>query len=644
MFTATEASHLPDREVMMKYYCAIVSGLVLIGSIYAHDGFGVKETGAGLSGTARPRDASSIYLNPASAGLIRANCLSAGYSRLAWGIGGASIERAHGSYVFRRPDIGGAALSFSILNQDVSYYAKLGLTASGEFIVLKRRLALGVTGNWYQTGYRPSQFVGHDDGTDPLFRDGTQSNALGISAGLAANLYRDLWLGLAARDINEPNLAFQDTVGWGKRPMELQGGLYYPIHRYFRPSLDLMWRNETINEEQVLRWRLGADARLPRGFYVRTGFDGTSIDAGLTIYAGSLFGGLDMDYAFVYPLEKDLAEVGAVSHHFGVSIWGIERRPIRVDLVAESLTPAQKVQAGVDNTIVGTLQNTGREACGGFSVTLASIDSDGQWRIIYPVKYLDGAPPDSLISLDWNWKPSEAGEWTLRMSVDDDGRNLPELSGKIEEKRKDNNTVQKLVNVAPAGSFKFEIEKRNATVTRLEYVVEERPLVPVIFFAPGSSDLDAESRALLGEYALRLAKNPDAHLAIEGFFDTSDGVECTTASELEIRRAEAVRDAILSREASLDGRIRIANRLDCASPRYRIDPSKVIRDKSLIADENRRARLWVEFPEQESVVAEYELACGQAAVPQSVNIDKRIIDLIDRNEDVKMIIEGGFSA
>ena len=606
--------------------------------------FGVKEAGKGLAGSATSLDATSIYTNPASAGLIRSSCFSAGYSRLAWGIGGAAIERGIGSYVYRRPEIGGAALSFSILNQDVSYYSRLGLTIAPEFELFRRRFAVGLTGTWYQTGYRPSRFTGHDDGPDPLFADATQKNAFGLSAGAIANVYRALWFGASARDINEPNLAFQDTVAYGKRPIELQAGFYYPFRSYFKPSLDLLWRNETINGDAFTRVRFGAEASLPKGFRVRAGYDGTGIDAGLTLHSSSLFGGLDLDYAFVYPLESGLAEVGAVSHHFGLSIWAAERKPMRLDLVADGVEAIDRPVPNIPNRVEGRLQNIGHERTGGFSVTLASLDSVGKWRMIYPVKYLDGLPPDSAVTLSWNWKPKAAGEYTLRMTVDDDGSELPFINGRIEERKEDNNIAETKATVGSAGGFDFSIETRKAYVTRLEYVVEEKPLLPIIFFEPGEADIDSEDVALMGIYARRLRANPDAQLVVEGFFDPSDAVACTAAARLELRRAEALKSAIISFDDRLEDRIRIANSIDCAEPVYRIDPAKAIRDASAIAAENRRAELHIEFPAIDSAFAKYSLSEGEVDVPASFRFDDAVIELLKRNQDALLIVEGGFDA
>ncbi len=628
----------------MKNIYITIAILILTVALYGDSGeFGVKDAGMGLSGVARAQDATSIYMNPASAGLIRSSCFSAGYSRLAWGIGGAAIERGIGSYVYRRPSLGGAGVSFSILNQDVSYYARIGMTVAPEFFIFKKKIAVGVTGILYQTGYRPSQFVGHESGPDPLFADATQKNAFGISAGFAANPYRDLWIGLAARDINEPNLALQDTVAYGKRPLEIQAGFYYPIHKYFKPNIDLLWRNETINDESFVRLRVGAQARLPKGFRLRAGYDGTGIDAGLTLHSTALFGGMDIDYAFVYPLEKDLAEVGAMSHHFGLSIWGIARKPIMVDLVAEDIEVIDRPIVGIPNLVEGTLKNIGWERTVGFSVTLASRDSIGKWRTIYPVKFLDGVPPDSVVGISWNWQPKELGEYTLRMTVDDDGRSMPLMNGKIDERKEENNVVETVVQIDGVGDFGFKIETRKAYVTRLEYVVEEKPLLPVVFFEPGEAKLDSESVALLDIYAERMGVNPDVELVIEGFFDPSDGVVCTTAAKLEIRRAEAIKASIVGVDESLEKRIRIANTIDCAEPVYRIDPAKTIRDKSSIAAENRRAEMHIEFPSFERIFAEYELAVGESDVPASFEFNKTTIKLLKRNQDALLIVEGGFS-
>ncbi len=628
----------------MKYKWILLFVSILALTISADTGeYGVKEIGAGLSGVARYRDAGTVLLNPASVGLIRANCFTASYSRLAWGIGSSKIERGMGSYVFRRQGIGAAALSFTILNQDISYYSRLGLTITPELRIFGRQTSLGITGNWYQTGYRPSQFEGHDIGPDPIFEEGTQKDAFGVSAGLMTNIYRDLWFGFVARDINEPNLAFQDTVGYGKRPLEIQGGFYYPVDWFLKPSLSLLWRNETINEKDFIRLRAGTEAYLPRGIRMRAGYDGTGLDFGMTLHAGSLFGGMDIDYALVYPLEKDLAEAGALSHHFGLTVWGIERRPKTVDLVAESISPKGNLMPGVKGEIVGMFYNRGKERSEGFSVTLAVQDPAGKWKIVYPVKYLDGMTPDSMAALSWQWKPEVAGSYTIRMTIDDDGRNMPEINGVIDERKEDNNSVEKIVEAIFAGEMEFALAERKGWVTRVDYLMEEMPLVPIIFHEPGDIEIDSVETEMLKIYAERLGFNPDARLVIEGFFDPSDEVACTAGAELAMLRAESVRDLLIEIAPQLESQIKIANQIECAEPVYRIDPAKVSRDSSLIAEENRRTELSTEFPNIEKMFAEYELPTGQLEMPPHIEFDDSAVAILKRNEHAVILIEGGFA-
>ncbi|RKZ29280.1 hypothetical protein DRQ36_09030 [bacterium] len=630
---------------MKCLFLSLACVFLVSGAILADSGeFGVKDAGGGLAGAALYQDAGSILMNPASAGLLRSNCFTAGYSRLAWGIGGSSIERGLGCYVFRQPELGGAGLSFTILNQDVSYYAKLGLTIAPELRLFDRELAFGITGVWYQTGYRPSHFEGHDIGLDPIFIETTHKNAFGLSAGVIGNIYERLWFGLAARDINEPNLALKDTVGYGKRPIELQAGVFYPVDRYFRPSVDFMWRNETINDKELIRVRVGAESHLPRGLKFRVGYDGTGLDFGLTLHSSALFGGFDIDYAFVYPLEKDLADVGAVSHHFGLSIWSVKKRPVKVDLAAEGVSPAGVFVPGVKGQIHGTLSNIGKARSDGFSVSLSYRDTSGLWRPVFPVKYLDGLPKDSTVTLTWDWKPKEAGVYTIRMVVDDDGRDTPKINSKLAERNEENNISETTVTVGISGNIEFVIGTRKGWVTRLEYLVEEKPLVPIVFFEPGDAELDSEEIELMRIYAERLGHNPDANLIIEGFFDPSDEVECTTGAELALRRAEAVKNALVSIMPESEKQIVLANEIYCAKPEYRIDPARARANPDLIAAENRRAEMRIEYPAAKTRFVEYSLAAGVTEVPTSVTFDDSTVAILKRNEDAIVLIQGGFGA
>jgi len=624
---------------------SLVLVLVALTAYLAADSgeYGVKDAGGGLAYTAMAEDAASVFMNPAAAAGLNSHCFTASYSRLAWGIGGASIERGLGSYVYRKKGLGGLAFGFSILNQDVSYYSRLALTVAPEFRIFRRVFSIGLTGTWYQTGYRLSEFEGHDSGLDPIFEEGQTANAFGLNAGVRGNLFDKFWLGIAVRDINQPNLALQDTVGYGKRPTEFQIGTFYYLDKYFQPSLDFYWRNETINDEQTARIRVGVESSLPRGLKVRAGYDGTGIDAGLTLHSGSLFGGLDLDYAFVYPIESDLAEVGAYSHHFGLSVWAIPEREILVDLVADNLESYHALVQNGSGKIVGQIDNLGSERSEGFSVSLMYKNSEGKWKMIYPVKYLDGLAPDSTTLLEWNWKPKEIGEFLLRMVVDDDGRKAPEINGVIDEKNEKNNSIEMLADVKAPGKLNITIDTHRGFLTRLEYLREERPLLPVIFYEPGKTNLDSEEKELLAIYADRLRKNPDAIMNITGFFDPSDAVECTSGAELAVKRAEIVRDYILKQNSELATQIIIKNEIFCAEPIYRIDPAKIRSESESVAQENRRTELSVSFPAIDQDLIKYELQPDQTDPVGDVNLTEKVVKILGRNQDALIISQGGFA-
>ena len=70
--------------------------------------------------------------------------------------------------------------------------------------------------------------------------------------------------------------------------------------------------------------------------------------------------------------------------------------------------------------------------------------------------------PDSVVTLTWPWKPKNAGKYTLRMTVDDDGRMLPILNGKLDERKEDNNTAETITSVGVAGRIVFTLQPRKA--------------------------------------------------------------------------------------------------------------------------------------------------------------------------------------
>ena len=125
-------------------------------------------------------------------------------------------------------------------------------------------------------------------------------------------------------------------------------------------------------------------------------------------------------------------------------------------------------------------------------------------------------------------------------------------------------------------------------------VILDRPFIPMVFFAPGSAELNPysaqELRSIVDSLVVHLRRNPEVVLHLKGYVDKrSDGVNGQEAVALSINRAERVRKMILARDPSLAGKV-VIDTLDAnkaLEPRI-VENVRKTEDLRKIEAENRR--------------------------------------------------------
>jgi hypothetical protein len=261
--------------------------------------------GASLASTA---DSATLFLNPAApAGLAGAECYFA-YDQIYAGLSGVGAISQSFAAV-------GAPTRLGTLTAGYGDFSGAGLIEERiAGVGFARRLLdgldVGVTGKYLYEDYQ----IGGDAlaQSDPVFQNGSARGAFSLDAGVIASLGGAWKLGLAVRNINQPNLGLSSV---DRVPREIQAGLSYDVASAgLRLTADYLYEDEpagSVLERDV------PSLGLEKGFVdgrvkFRVGVTPDQLSSGV----GIRFGPIDFDYAFI--LSLGLAENNAGTHQVGL--------------------------------------------------------------------------------------------------------------------------------------------------------------------------------------------------------------------------------------------------------------------------------------------------------------------------------------
>ena len=264
--------------------------------------------GASLANTA---DSAALFLNPAASARLETGEAYFMYNQLYAGLSGvgaigqgfiaAGLPTRYGTFSAGFGDFQAAGL----LQERV-----IGLSYSRRLFGV---LDAGVTGKYLSQNY----LIGSDPAaaSDPVFAHGTSRGAFALDAGVIAPLGGSWKVGLAVRNINEPNvgLASVDRV-----PREVQAGLSYDFAPWaLRLTADYVY--------QDIPWGTFSDRTRPSVGLEKTFVnDMVRFRVGATPdqFSGGIgvrFGPVDFDYTFI--LSR-----GLISNNAGTQQAGIRYR------------------------------------------------------------------------------------------------------------------------------------------------------------------------------------------------------------------------------------------------------------------------------------------------------------------------------
>lgn len=263
--------------------------------------------GASLAGRADP---ASLFLNPAAAaGLVHPEAYLM-YDQPYAGLGVGGLGQ--GFAAFGVP-AGRGAFSAGVSDFQASGLLEERIVGVSYARPLFGGIKAGVTGKYLYHDYKISGDA--LAAADPVFKNGTSRGAFAVDLGLTAPLARNLRLGLAVRNLNQPDVGLSSA---DRVPREFQAGLSYLIEDWdLRLTADDTYRAQPSG---VFQQRNTPGVGLEKGFehdqvFFRAGATPTQAGAGVGIAVGPM----TVDYAF-------LITYGLVANNAGTHMIGLRYR------------------------------------------------------------------------------------------------------------------------------------------------------------------------------------------------------------------------------------------------------------------------------------------------------------------------------
>ena len=272
-----------------------------------------RASGMGNSFLAAAGEPAAVFTNPAGIASLRTPELSFLYHKPFAGLPGVDLSAGHAAFAL---PVRGGSLGFGYaLFQGDSLVSEQTLAVSYGFKV--QAFQLGVGAKQLSHGYNVhNDPLAHED---PVFANGTSKSALAFDAGAIVRLGQLLKLGLAMRNINEPNvgLASEDTV-----PREIQTGLMLNMAGLgLKATGDIIFRSAAAGEaKQAPVPFLGLEKSFKNALALRLGANTEEFTGGFGVKVRNI----GFDYALV--LNKNLMDDNAGSHKLGMTYKFSSRR------------------------------------------------------------------------------------------------------------------------------------------------------------------------------------------------------------------------------------------------------------------------------------------------------------------------------
>jgi len=623
--------------------------MALVCFCYGDDYTGARPLGMGRTFVGIADDINALDWNPAGIAGFQYLTFTAGFNKDYWGISGDNIGTGHFGAASQYRNLFAYGVSWRYLFSDVysEQHFKLALARrfgwKNQGFLGLHPLMIGVAFRMQGLGYNSNNFVENPDdpgGMTPLEDleqnlGGTSKWGFSLDAGVLWRMSRQITIGFSASDVLQPNMAIDPDDENGKVPMQLRFGASYAPNKNFVIGVDGRYYKAGSG---ILTPHLGVE----RWFYrhsvaLRGGYNIDEFSAGLGWRLNKEWA-LQIDYAFVYPISK-LAAAGANSHKF--SLMFQMPNPIPVwDLLAVEVTPQmQRLKPGDEVTVTATFKNGSVNKIKKSSYSAFVRKPDGTYATLSTGAVEDFKAGDET-EVTFTFMDFQPGEYTLFASIDDDGSDIPRITGTLEELDEGNNTASSVVKVFTPPIPLIAFQQDTLHITRLTFQETEEPVIPVIFFGTKSSEIPPRYQVILEKLALRMKKNPDIFVEIAGYYDPeSDGANNESLAQ---KREDVVFDFLKSKIGS-DKQIKKSTDNDPAEKRAGGGKAFPGIEKFLpmIQEENRRTQLIVTIPSLTEVEQVIEFTEGQTN--KTVDFSAQAMtykSILERNPDVMLLLEG----
>jgi len=623
----------------------------------------VRSSGMGDVSVAFADDAYGAVNNPAGLFQLNRMHLYSSYTKFFSGLDVGSISEGNFFFAPHPLKKNTYALAGSYFFHDIYSGMKLSLSYARKLMVFGEDegfLGIGLTGDLYRVGYNLDNALYDeehgDNPNDPLFIPGTDKLAFGGDFSAFARL-REATFGLKVSDINEPNISIEGVTA-GALPRRVRAGFSYEYQDFLVGGLDLDVPIRSATLQDPMKLGLGIEGRVfEKKLFLRTGYE-MKIGEGSN---GSMHFGLGFrtrtkhNIGFDYALTIPGGEVTSNIHHRFAVVYGFPVPPAKqIDLVVypDSFTNQPDIfrpdSLGIIRAVIA---NIGEDAAKRFYVKVYYYTEDSVYGFIEKRK-IDGLEMDQSLELEFTWIPPVKGFYMVYVSVDDIAEKEGDREGVHPDLNPQNNRAGFKVPVfnPPSMDKDPSFLKSMLKLSEINYIREEVPLAPFVFFAQGDTLVPERFFETMQIYADRLKRNPNIGFNIKGYIDGP------TESNLSIHKE------LLAQARARQVKIYLKNLGVAEKQLLNIDPSdydftqpragKRNRNRAgyyedKVAAENRRTEIGsqiLDFPDSILIccvnyrVGEIEIPPeGKIEVESSMRLTK---ELLDNNRDIIILFHG----
>lgn len=491
------------------------------------------------------------------------------------------------------------SLNISFLNSDKYYRTSV---EPGVGMLIGKKLSLGIAPKILFDGWNRDNFhyTELDEPNDLYFRN--NENTFGFSAVIGAEYRasRTIVLGFVAENLIPAKMGGSNVSRSTIEPnisLDMRSKMLYGVAT-FGTAYDF-----SAPAGKELGLALGYSKRILEPFEVGVSFVYPSLlfDAGLSL---KIMTNLFLHYAFEYPVGS-VSKVSS-SHRFAVS--GRWFPPVKKPnfSVRVSASPS-KIPSQSQSLITAVVDNK-------------HVDVD------IPVQFYLITEAETLLAERIHIKKDESKTFTTQKSFSKTSVvfAVVDALNEVDESSEDDNLSQVTVEVLPPPDVQISISPAVLKVKRVSYTYQDRSVVPTVFFRKNSAEFDRRFDFLVNLIVQRLVANPDVNLEVVGFLAPDED-----SSNIARRRAESVRNSLISRSSEIAERLKIVPPDDVRKlrvPQFGLKPGDTI----LLLDENRRTEIFAKLGMKVDTTVPY----GSYPI-----FDWRLISaVLERNEDVILVV------